>query len=143
MIDQMVFRPAGASGDGAGVFLRAMAAPGDRSLINAFLNAGVTYKGPFGRDNDTVGFGFEWAHISNRASQGDQAFNALTGAGIPIRSNESVLELTYQAQITPWWLVQPDLQYVFRPSGGIVNPDGSGRRVGDALILGLRSAVTF
>jgi porin len=42
---------------------------------------------------------------------------------------------------TPWLAVQPDLQYTFDPSGGVLNPNGSPRR--DALVLGLRSAITF
>ena len=143
VVDQLVFRPAGAKQAGAGVFLRVMGAPGDRNLVNAFINAGVSYKGAFGRDNDTVGLGVEWARISDRARSGDQAFAALTGLGPPIRSSETVLELTYQAQLAPWWQMQPDFQYVFNPSGGISNPDGSARRVGNAAILGLRTVVTF
>jgi carbohydrate-selective porin OprB len=37
--------------------------------------------------------------------------------------------------------LQPDLQYIFNPDGGVLNPDGSRRH--DALVLGLRSTITF
>jgi len=54
---------------------------------------------------------------------------------------EVVLELSYQGQLDPWFTVQPDLQYIFNPSGGVLDPNDSPRR--DALVLGLRSAITF
>ena len=37
--------------------------------------------------------------------------------------------------------LQPDLQRIFHPGGNVLNPDGSIRR--DALVLGLRSTLTF
>jgi hypothetical protein len=36
----------------------------------------------------------------------------------------------YQAQLKPWWMLQPDLQYVINPGGGVLNSDGSLRRNG-------------
>jgi carbohydrate-selective porin OprB len=32
--------------------------------------------------------------------------------------------------------LQPDLQYIFNPGGGVLNPDGSLRR--NALVIGVR-----
>jgi carbohydrate-selective porin OprB len=37
--------------------------------------------------------------------------------------------------------MQPDLQWIFQPGGHVLNADGSIRR--DALVLGLRSSLTF
>ena len=65
----------------------------------------------------------------------------LAFVGYGAEDEEAVLELTYQAQVTPWMTLQPTLQRVFHPGGNVLNPDGSIRR--DALILGLRSALTF
>jgi len=141
--DQLVYRAPGAKDGGAGVFLRAMGAPGDRNTVNVFVSGGVTYKGGFGRDNDTMGLGVSWAQISDTARAGDAAFAQATGGFLPTRTSETVLELSYQAQIAPWWVVQPDLQYVFNPAGGIPNPNRPDRRIGDALILGLRTGITF
>ena len=42
-----------------------------------------------------------------------------TGPALPVRSSEALLQATYQAQIIPGWTIQPDFQYVIRPSGGI------------------------
>jgi porin len=48
---------------------------------------------------------------------------------------ETVIEATYNAQITKCLHVQPDLQYIIRP-------DGTGDR-GNAFVLGGRVSVTF
>jgi carbohydrate-selective porin OprB len=40
----------------------------------------------------------------------------LTGQFHSIRSGEAVLELTYQFQLTGWWRLQPDFQYIFNPA---------------------------
>jgi len=39
--------------------------------------------------------------------------------GLPgfVRDYEANLELSYMAQIVPGWTVQPDLQFVWHPSG--------------------------
>ena len=52
------------------------------------------------------------------------------------------MSLTYQAQIAPWWQVQPVAQYIFRPSGE-ANPNRPERRLRDALVLGLRTNIAF
>lgn len=143
VMDQLIYRPEGSKDGGAGVFLRAMGSPGEQNVVNVFVDGGVTYRGAFGRDNDTVGLGFAWTRISDTARAGDSRLNAITVGGYPIRNSETLLELSYQAQIVPWLIVQPDFQYVFHPGGGIPNPDQPGKRVGDAAILGVRTSVTF
>lgn len=143
VMDQLVYRPAGARDGGAGVFLRAMGAPGDRNEINVFVDGGVTYKGAFGRPDDTIGLSVGWKRVSDTARAGDAAFAASSGSFYPIRTGETVLELTYQAQVAAWWSVQPDFQCVFNPSGGIADPDHPNRRLRDAAILGIRTTITF
>jgi porin len=58
-----------------------------------------------------------------------------------VRSSEAVIELMYQAQLKPWWMLQPDLQYVINPGGGVLNADGSLRK--NALVIGVRSLLIF
>ena len=44
----------------------------------------------------------------------------------------------------PGITVQPDFQYVFRPSGGIADPrDVDGRRVRNAAIFGVRATIRY
>ena len=142
--DQLVTREAGTKDQGAGVFLRLMGAPGDRNLVNFYVDAGVTYKGLVpGRNSDTAGLGFALARISDTAAKLDGDTARFTGSFYPVRRHESVLELTYQAQIAPWLQVQPTAQYVFNLNGGVPNPQQPAKRLGDAAVLGLRTTVTF
>ena len=47
-----------------------------------------------------------------------------------MRDHETNLELSYQAQIVPGWIVQPNLQFVWHPRGdpGIRNATVAGVR---------------
>ncbi|WP_148089358.1 carbohydrate porin, partial [Acetobacter pasteurianus] len=101
------------------------------------IDAGINLKAPFkGRDNDTVGLG--WG--IGRASSGQRRYDRNSGA--PVQGNENHLELTYQAQVMPWWVMQPDFQYVWHPSGGVTDWTGN-RLVGNEAIFGLHSNITF
>ena len=142
-LDQLVIRPSNEEDGGLGITARAMGAPGDRNLVDVFTQGGLTYKGAFGRPGDTVGIGVERAHLSSRARAGDVATAEVFGTFYPLRSKETVIEATYQAQIAPWWQVQPDVQYVLSPGGGLPDPNHPGHRIGAALVLGARSVVTF
>ena len=142
--DQMLWRPDPHGARALGVFLRLMAAPPDRNLISFSVNGGVTLAAPFaGRDNDTVGLGFGLAKVSGNAAALDRDTAAFSGTPYPVRGTETFIELTYQCQIAPWWQVQPDVQYVFAPGGGIENPLNPPQRIGNEAVLGLRTVVTF
>ncbi len=142
--DQMVWRPDPAEPRAVGTFARIMGAPGDRNLINFSVNAGVTLKAPLpSRDNDTFGVGFGFTTVSGGARALDQATNFYSGTAGPVRSSETFIEVTYQIQATPWWVVQPDFQYIFTPGGGIVNPVNPTKSIANEAVLGLRSVVTF
>jgi porin len=119
------------------------ATPGDRNLVALYVDAGLTYGGLIpGRDNDTAGIAVAYARIGNNARGLDRDTQFFTGnPAFPIRSAEVVMELSYQVQVAPWLTVQPDLQYIFNPDGGVLNPKASLRR--DAVVVGLRSALTF
>ena len=144
MADQLVYREHGTVDQGAAAFFRIMGAPEDRNLVSFFVDAGITYKGLVpGRNSDTVALGVSATRISPVAGHLDADRRFFQGAYVPIRSSEEILELTYEYQAAPWWLVQPDLQYVFNPAGGVLNPLKSGQRIGDAFVLGVRFAITL
>jgi porin len=144
VFDQMLWRPEPKSPQSVNLFARAMGAPGDRNLITFGLNAGLTWKAPFaGRDGDTVGIGYGIVKVSGRASGLDRDTGAYFGGYAPVRSDESFVELTYSAQVAGWWSVQPDLQYVWLPGAGIADPGRPGQRVGNELVLGVRTVITF
>ena len=118
------------SDQGLGWFGRTGFAPADRNFINFYFDTGLSYKGLIpGRDDDTLGIGWGYAQLSNgaRASLKDEGSNP-AGA-------EMVVELTYQARLCPSLVIQPDLQY-------IINPGGT-TDLNNALVIGMRAAVTF
>ncbi|WP_425605753.1 carbohydrate porin [Paraburkholderia translucens] len=141
--DQMVWRPEPDSPRSLGVFARIMGAPGDRNLVDLSVNAGVTLKAPFkGRDNDAVGLALGYAKIGAHAQDLASA-QALSTPGYPSRSGETMLEATYQYEVAPWWMLQADFQYFWRPGGGIPDPADSSRRIKDEAVLGLRTTIQF
>jgi porin len=144
VIDQTIWHPNPKDARALGVFLRLMGAPGDRNLISFAANGGFTLKAPLPeRDGDTLGLDFGLAHISASVAQLDQQETYYTGAFVPIRTKETYVELTHQAQVTGWWVLQPDLQYVINPGGGLPNPLKPGKPIGNELVVGIRSVVTF
>jgi porin len=130
---------------GLTAFVRAMGAPGDRNLVNFYVDAGLVYNKPFGRDGDQVGIGYGYARIGDAARALDIDTAKFGGTPYPTRSQETVLEITYQYAVDglPWLQLQPDFQYVSNPGGGIPNPAAPNRKIGDAAIFGLRAAITF
>ncbi len=148
--DQMVWRDRANPNASVSVFARVMDTPqGDRNLIDFSANAGVVYHDPLpNRSADTLALGMGYAHVSAAAVAYDRdvaAYNLTVGPSgyFPVRSSETYVEATYQYQVHPWWQVQPDLQYVFNPGGGIADPDAPGRKVRNELIIGVRTNVLF
>jgi len=147
VIDQMLIREQPGADQGLSVFLRAGASPSDRNVVSAYVDGGVAYKGLWAeRPDDTVGFAFATAIVSDRLSALDNDTRRINNQPTrPVRDAETVLELSYQAQLAPWWTLQPDLQYVIHPGGNIPNPNSATglSPIGDALVVGARSTVKF
>ena len=116
VVDQTIWQSA-AGGRSLNLFARLMGAPADRNLISFSANGGLTLTDPLpGRSNDTAGIDLGVGQVSGQAAKLDRASAA------PVRGTETLVELTYQAQLTPWLQLQPDAQLVLNPGGGIVNP---------------------
>jgi porin len=143
--DQMVWIDPTESDRNINVFGRVLWAPqADRNLITFSMNAGVTFHEPFlHRDDDTFAIGMGYAKVSSAAAGLDQATAAFGGTFTPTRGGETYIEVSYQYQLAPWWQLQPDLQYVFNPGGGVANPNNPTQRVGDEFVLGLRTNILF
>ncbi|HUI96000.1 MAG TPA: carbohydrate porin [Xanthobacteraceae bacterium] len=153
VIEQTLYRPASvtekgvsASVPGVTAFARAAYSPPDRNQIDFYADAGIGFVGFVpGRPADRFGAGVAYMHISNDARQLDLDARGFSGLPTPVRSAETLIELIYEAHVKPGWLLQPYFQYVFRPSGGIPNPeDPSGiARIGDAAIFGLTTTIKY
>jgi porin len=134
--DQMVWRGAASS---LNLFVRAGMSPSDRNLISWYVDGGFGIKGLIAaRPDDVLTFGAAYQKISADAVAADRA------AGLAVvRSNEVVFELSYQAQLAPWWVLQPDIQYIVHPGGNVPHPDNPLVPVKNATVIGLRSTMKF
>ena len=143
--DQMVWRSFREPDRTLNVFLRVMGTPeGDRNLIDFSLNAGLTFHEPLlHRDVDTFAIGMGYARVGSHARGLDHDTAFFTGSNFPVRGTETFVEATYQYQVTPWWQLQPDIQYVFNPGAGAPNPNDLGRTIRNELVVGIRTNVLF
>ena len=140
VVDQTVWRGRSSS---LSMFLRGGVSPSSRNLISTYADAGFGLKGPLtGRPDDLLALGVAWAKISPDAVAADRDAAASGGQPVAVRRSEVAFELSYTAQMTPWWTLQPDLQYIVHPNGG-QNPEDSTRRLGNAFVVGLRTTIKF
>ena len=109
---------------GLGTFFRYGYANSKKNDIADFWSAGFQYQGLLeGRDDDVLGVGFAQGIFSDKAST------------TYTNDYENALEVYYSAQISPWLIVSPNIQYITNP-GGV---DG----VSDAVVLGVRVLMIF
>ncbi|XSG81371.1 MAG: carbohydrate porin [Methyloligella sp. ZOD6] len=140
IVDQMLFRFAG-EGDpkGLSMFARIIGAPADRNPVDLYWEAGLTLTGMLAsRPHDVIGIGYARTHIS------DDAAKAAADAGeTVIPSHESLLEVSYIAEIVPGLNLQPNFQYFWNPGGHVPDPGNSAKAVADAAVFGLRTTVNY
>ncbi len=143
VVDQTIWQPNATQS--VSVFGRVMGAPlGDENLISYSFNGGVSVAAPvLARANDVAGIDFGIGKVSSRAAGLDRDTGYYNGAPYPVRGTEELVELTYQAQATPWLVVQPDFQYVVNPGAGIASPANPNTRLRNELVVGVRAVTTF
>jgi porin len=141
--NQMLWHKPKTEGQGIGVFLQVMHGPEDRNINDLFIEAGVNWKGPLpGRSHDEAGLALTYAGIGAAARQFSRDVVSFSGVGTPYAQGEPIIEATYRARLTPWFKVQPDLQYVINTGAGIPTPQAP-TPLKNAIVLGLRITVDF
>ena len=142
VVDQMLYRVPGTTDQGLSAFVRAGGAPNDRNLIDFYADGGLIYKGLIPRrPDDKVGIATAYARIGNNARGLDADTGFFNSFFYPVRSGETMIELIYQTHLAAWWMIQPELQYIIRPGGGVLNNDGTFRP--NAWVIAIRSALSF
>jgi porin len=124
--DQMLIKENAEAEDcqGLGAFFRYGYADSKRNDITNFWSFGFNYQGLLGgRDDDVLGAGFAQGIFSDKDS--------LTYTD----NYESVLEVFYNAQVTPWLNISPSIQYIANPGGA--------EGVSDAVVFGVRIQMIF
>ncbi|WP_245539131.1 carbohydrate porin [Saccharibacter floricola] len=146
VMDQMIWRSHGTDPNRTiNIFGRVMGTPqSERVPVDFSMNFGLTFKDPLPyRTDDTFGIGMGYTHVSSALARNDKAIHRYTGNYSPAQGGETFVEMTYQYQFCGWMQWQPDLQYIFNPSGGIPNPVHPDRRIKDELILGFRTNIAL
>jgi len=111
---------------GLSIFGRYGVAHGDVNRFEQFWSFGGQITGLIeGRDDDRLGFGFA------QAIQSDEFHDNIR----PRANRETVYEVYYAYQVSPWCVITPDLQFITNPGG-----DKDGR---DAFVAGLRVRLWF
>jgi len=121
--EQMVYREGG-SGSAQGLTLFGAFLYAPRQRINQlpwFASAGVSYTGLIpGRDKDAAAFALYYGAFSQ---------------DLPGQTYEVALEWTYAIAVASGLTVQPDIQYIMRPSGR--------SSIGNALVVGAQLSIQF
>jgi porin len=145
VVDQMLWVDPEEPDRSISVFTRVMGTPEvNRNLVSFSANLGVNFKEPIlGRDDDTLGLGMGYAKVSSGAAGLDRDTTAFGGPYTPVRSNETFVEATYQYEVAPWLQLQPDVQYIMNPGGGVANPNGIAERIKNELVFGVRTNILF
>lgn len=106
-------------------FVRFGVGEGRFNAFDRFVSGGIAISAPLeSRPSDAFGVALAAAFPSDQ-------YKLATGS----KSTEVNLELTYSAKLTNWLRIQPDIQYIFNPSG---SPAG-----GNVLVAGIRFKLGF
>ncbi len=103
--------------------------PPSKNLFPYYYSAGLIYQGFPLRKNDTMAFGFARGEYSKTLREIE------TEDGMELSHSETVLELNYRFQFTPFFYLTPDMQYVITPGGR--------RSIPNALVIGFEAGVVF
>ncbi|MDP3242533.1 MAG: carbohydrate porin [Reyranella sp.] len=134
--DQMIYRTAPGSDRGLTAFaVIAYGAPGT-AMLEYIGQLGLLQRGTFAdRDDDTIGLAVSYSKVSSTLAAAQNAANAVAPGSVGVQSAETTIELNYRAQLTPWFSLMPNVQYVIRPNGVTTIPN--------AFVLGLQVKLTF
>lgn len=97
--------------------------PSNRNDMARYVGGGLHYRGPIpNRDKDLAGIAI-----------GSGTFAPRLGDITSQVGDETAIEAFYRVQISPWFYLQPDVQFITRPSGYYES----------SVAIGLRSVITF
>jgi porin len=112
-----------------GAFARFTISPqSQRSVVHLYGDAGLNVFGPIaGRPDDTAGLAISVLRFTS------DFVDEIQAQGTDLGTGEALIELTYQAVLTPWLKLQPDLQFILSP------PDGQH----NAVVFGVQAQASF
>ena len=145
LLDQTLWREPNSLTQGLSAFVRATLSPQQQmSVVTSYFDTGVAYTGLFDhRPEDILALGFAWAKFTPYLNSQIAAENTLSGTATPMPTPEQLIELTYQAPISPWLTLQPFAQYVINPGGKAPMTNNPNQAIPNATIVGVRANIAF
>jgi porin len=126
--DQMVLRNGPGANDGLILLATYVHDESATTLFNNFIWAGLIDRGFWpARPHDQIGFGATYYDVSNGLTRTEQLQASLdmplAGGALGVQTHAEVLELNYGIQVSPGFLIQPELEYFIRPgaTGAVPN----------------------
>jgi porin len=110
MVDQAFIADADGDPKLAGFARISGSMPSSRSAVGIYADAGIAWLDVPARPKDMVGLAVSFLRYTSHYEQQTAAQDMAVGDG------ETVLELTYQFNVAPWLVIQPDAQFFFNPS---------------------------
>ncbi len=124
------FREAEDKDQGLALFARFGFANPHINQLQYYFGSGLAYTGAIPtRDEDKIGIAVA------AAFNGQEFYDVQKQAGARVDQAEVDVELSYRAQITPWFALQPDIQWIRNP--------GTDPALKDAFLLGSRWELSF
>jgi porin len=113
LFDQMIYRRGGPGSDcGLTPFVSLIFAPENRNIFPFFVDCGLVFKGLFkNRPDDFANIGYVYGKYSPILADVQRAHH------LEPQNFESVIELNYWIQVTKWFYIAPDMQYIIHPKG--------------------------
>lgn len=115
---QQIWKPTRDTVRGISIFGVATVADKDTGLMPSYFELGSSWRGPLeSRPDDIMSLSWTKANINDRLAEREQT------AGSDVQTSEELWEFNYGAQVAPWLLVRPGVQYVVRPGGYASRPN--------------------
>ncbi|HEX3991692.1 MAG TPA: carbohydrate porin [Acetobacteraceae bacterium] len=130
LLDQLLFKSQSDPNQRVTGFVQLGAADQRVDRFGTYIGAGLTVASPLqSRPDDQLGVAMAMDRNGSHYLEGQQR------AGLPVTAAETVIEMSYLAQVASWLSMQPDLQYMIHP-----NTDP---RLRDALVAQLQIQIKF
>ncbi len=140
LADQMIFHLAPGTSRGLIAFLQATRSDYRTSPLPYSINGGVIVQGPFAsRPSDYVTLGAVYEPLNRRLFNVQTEKLESEGVIDPdLQQGETDIEVGYGLSLTPWLMLNPNLQYMIHPGAFSYAPDRK-----NALVVGLQTKIVF
>jgi porin len=136
MILQQVTQGPSSTDSGISVFAHLTQADRNTALLTKSYTVGAIWKAPvMARPDDTLEIAAARFNFNPRLRAEEGLYDTVHDASVAVQNAETDLTLQYNAKLTPFLSLGPNLQYIVRPNGSAV--------IANAFVVGLQLKVTL